>query len=146
MEKASETVWKTTVVENSNEFEIRHAILSNNSFLFRKSFIKFSCSYFPCICLLQGDQIILQWQHISNSNDFLWHVFTGYIGMSLVTGKSSNLFFSSTSIAWFRIKDCLKVISDIFYNAWQTEQKLWQIDHSHNHYFVAVMARHLPQF
>ena len=105
-----ETFWKTGVVENSNEFEIHHSILFNNGFYFRKPFIKCSCSYFLCIFLSQGDQIILQWQYISNSNDFLLHTFTRSIGMSLMTGKSSNLFFSSASTAWFHIKDCLKVI------------------------------------
>ena len=105
-----ETFWKTNVVENSNESEIHHAILFNNGFLFKKSLIKCCCSYFPCICLSQKDQIVLQWQYISNSNDMLLHTFTGSIGMHLIPGKSSNLFFFSASIAWFRMKDCLNVI------------------------------------
>ena len=105
-----ETFWKTGVVENSNEFEIHHSILFNNGFYFRKSLIKCSCSYFLCIFLSQGDEIILQWQYISNSNDFLLHTVTCSISIPLMTGKSSDLFFSSASIAWFHIKDCLKVI------------------------------------
>ena len=105
-----ETFRRTTVVENSNEFRIHHAILFNNDYLFRKSLIKCSCSYYPRICLSQGEQINLQWQYISNPNYFLLHTFIGSIGMPLMTRKSSNLFFPSASITWFRIKDCLKVI------------------------------------
>ena len=105
-----ETLRRTTVVENSNDLGIHCPILFNNGYLFRKFLIKCSCSYFPWIGLSEGDQIILQWQYISNSSDFLWHTFTGSIGKPSMTGKRSNLFFSSASIAWFRIKDCLKVI------------------------------------
>ena len=100
---------KTTVVENSNKSGIHHAILLNNGFSSENFLSNTFCSYFPYICLSQGKQIILQWQYISNSNDFLLHTFTGSINMPLMTRKSSNLFFSTASIAWFRIKDCLKV-------------------------------------
>ena len=76
-----ETFRKTTVVEKSNEIGIHHVILFNDCFLFRKSLTKCPCSCFPCIYLSQRDQIILQWQYISNSNDFLLYTFISSIDM-----------------------------------------------------------------